>query len=179
MTKEDFSPRGTFVVANNFGYRFRYRNQFGLFTLNYAKALKRLLGSLRHYTQFRLFIIDLRYFGKFKIRRASARGGSAPSRRQDCHYVFVSWAGALSTARSHKTRSATATLRFWSTLPAIEVNAPFGMRTASASVCSNESGTEQKDVHWDTITSFESPINSNSRFCHADSMVHVQQGLHE
>ena len=54
------------MVANNFGYRFRYRNQFGLFTLNYAKALKRLLGSLRHYTQFRLFIIDLRYFGKFQ-----------------------------------------------------------------------------------------------------------------
>ena len=45
-----------------FGYKFRYRHQFGLFTLDFAKPL--VIGDLERgqpYGQLRLFIIDIQY----------------------------------------------------------------------------------------------------------------------
>src|SRR5262245_22907029 len=45
-----------------------------------------------------------------------------------------------------RTRSATATWWWGSTLPASEVRAPFGMRMATAGMCSNESGMENSST---------------------------------
>ena len=46
------------------------------------------------------------------------------------------------TARWTRIRSATATRWCGSTLPASDVNAPFGIRIPTGGMCSNESGIE-------------------------------------
>ncbi len=69
---------------------------------------------------------------KVMIERPTTSGSHSAMRRRT----------VVSTERWARIRSATATRWCGSTLPASEVRAPFGMRTALAGMCSNESGMD-------------------------------------
>src|SRR5207249_8235711 len=59
-----------------------------------------------------------------------------------------------------RTRSATATLWWSSTLPASDASAPFGIRIATGGMCSKESGIESRRT-FIPVTSYRFPATSH------------------